>query len=84
MDVKDEIGFKKKVEQNRCGKDDDSGHDFVGDVVGNIGVNGMDGFEQEVGQFTLANAKIILVHNPGECELINKHKYDVISGKISR
>ena len=82
--MKGEIGFKEKEEQYCRGKNDDSGHDFVRDVLGNVGVYGVYGFEQEVGEFTLANAEVVYVHDPGEGELVDEHEYDVISGKVGR
>ena len=80
--MKGEIGFKEKEEQYCRGKNDDSGQDFVRDIFGYVGVYGMDGFEQEVGEFALANAKVVCVHDPGEGELVDEHEYDVISGKV--
>ena len=82
--MKGEIGFKEKVEQYCCGKNDDRSHDFVRDVLGNVGVYGVYGFEQEVGEFALTNAKVVYVHDPGEGELVDEHEDDVISGKVSR
>jgi hypothetical protein len=75
-------GRSKQCADDEGGREDDDGHqDLVSDVVRNVAMDRVDGLEKNGGKRATANTVFVLVHDPGERELIDDHQDDVVGGK---